>query len=161
MLMPTVAKSYTYDTSAIAATPAALLRGIKDRLLAMGVPATVDYSSRGSAGNVGVKGDGVDRWTADSHLLWGTGNHSWFVLNLPTALGVGGNAPQLLFDTAYSSTLQINVLLSAGAGFTGGTISARPTATDEMSLQTNATNWCVSTGSMSVTRDVIQSTDGQ
>jgi hypothetical protein len=85
-------------------------------------PWTVHSSSDGVS-NFGA----ADYWTAWTNLLWGTGNHSWIVFNLPSGV-------QVKFDQKYTNAnCEDNwVCFSPGALYTGGSLSAAPTATDEV-----------------------------
>lgn len=79
-------------------------------------------------------GDDVDRWVTSANLVWSTGNHSWIVLERV-------DGAQLLLDLDKSSSDQVFAYWSASAGFTGGTISVRPTATDEIEIVTHASGY--------------------
>jgi len=81
------------------------------------------------------------------------------VIKFPNLGGAGGNA-QLLIYNFQSTTLSGSIVFSPSAGFTGGSTSAVPSATDQITLvsgtlleQNNTTNraYRVST---------VQSTDG-
>lgn len=118
-----------------------LLLLIKDILIGFtSNPWTVDYSCTGVV--AGTVGDGVDRWSVYTDLLWGTGAHSWIVLNLP-----GGQ--QLLLDQDYTTATCESMVtrVSPGGLFTGGTTTTRPTATDETEVCYNTSDalsvfWC-------------------
>jgi hypothetical protein len=127
-----------------------LMMAIKNQLVASGTsdvgptpggaitPWVVEYSCDGST--AGSAGDNVDRWTdANTDLIWNTsGNaHSWMVLS-QAGLGI-----EICIDLIQNSNsndgAELIFVVSAGAGFTGGSTTARPTATDELWLRdTNA-----------------------
>ena len=90
-------------------------------------PWTVKGSSNSSAAGM----DQVDRWSTTSDIVFnnsGSG-HSWIVLG-QTGMGVGF---QLMIACNLSDSWgrYISVFYSPNAGFTGGSTTARPTATDE------------------------------
>jgi hypothetical protein len=84
-------------------------------------PWTVHSSSDGVT-NFGA----ADYWNTWEDLLWGTGNHSWIIFNHPCGA-------QIKFDQKYANTQceDMWVCFSPGALYTGGSLSAAPTATDE------------------------------
>ena len=134
MAVPSVVKTYQFAVNNLSPggiehdRARELLLQIKNILCGFGtLPWDVDYSCTGSV--AGSVGDGVDRWTLYTDLLWGTGAHSWSVLNLP-----GGQ--QLLLDTDFGTTTceDCNILISPSGAFTGGDTSNRPTATDEQAI---------------------------
>lgn len=138
MSLPTLGKTWHYNvnntitTSGTALTDCStLLWSIKQALIGLPVAWTVVGSCNGSAAGM----DGVDRWTAASSLTWtnaSTGARSWIVLK-NTAVATNF---QLVIECRSSSTLGVsmNAAVSMSAGFTGGTTTARPTATDEVIL---------------------------
>lgn len=95
---------------------------------------TVAYSCDSST--AGTAGDGVDRWTAATNLVTASGAHSWIVLK-NTHVDQGGNF-QVCIDLPNTDGTQgfgfAAIIVSRTAGFTGGTTSSRPTATDEFVL---------------------------
>lgn len=121
-----------------------LLMDIKDQLVAAGTsnvgpstggmitPWVVEYSCDGIT--AGSAGDNVDRWGTVASLQWDTtGNaHGWMILS-NTGVGI-----EICFDLIQNSDSSdgayMTVVVSAGAGFTGGSTTARPTATDELSI---------------------------
>lgn len=121
-------------------------------------PWTVVSSSDGSVA------DTNDNWTSTGSLNWGNGGtRSWIVLK---QTGVSSNF-QVCFEldaTGYGgeSTGRSRVVISNADGFTGGSTSARPTATDEFVI------WDVTSGAFPFSDagpfqavvHVQQSTDG-
>lgn len=91
-------------------------------------PWTVRYSCDSVA--AGSAGDGVDRWDSDTDLVWhGTGAsaHSWMVLRQDaTGMEV---LISCIGNPSYGNGLK--VAISPSAGFTGGSTTADPTATDD------------------------------
>lgn len=85
------------------------------------------WEVKGSSDSVTAGMDGVDRWTNYTKVVWG-GNFSWIVLRKPNAGGAGKNF-EVMIAPYPGNTLFIYVYYS-WAGFTGGTINTRPTATD-------------------------------
>lgn len=89
---------------------------------------TVDYSCDGTT--AGVKGDGVDRTTGNWVFSTGpTVAHTWIVLKNSVS------GAELLFSGASGSgtTGSIwNFAWSPAAGFTGGSATAEPSATDQI-----------------------------
>lgn len=79
-----------------------------------------------------------DLWVDADDLVWSTGNHSWIVLKQP---GILSNF-QLCLDLSRPATVEMDVVVSEAAGFTGGTKSARPTATDEVYVRNNGKWGC-------------------
>ena len=90
---------------------------------------TVAGSSDGTTAGM----DATDRWVAYTDLTWNTGNHSWIVLTR----AAGG---QIVIDLDISSATpqQAFIYASVSGGFTGGSISARPTATVVIRLRTTS-----------------------
>jgi hypothetical protein len=145
---------------AITTTHARLLRSIKNTLLAFG---TLPWTVVGSSNSVAAGLDAVDRWAADGNLVWANeGNaHSWIVLK---QTGIGSNF-QLLINCSPADTWNrvVNVIASPNAGFTGGSTTARPTATDEVDLNVSNNEYWAGSHSADgqFVYHVMQSTDGQ
>lgn len=68
----------------------------------------------------------ANTWTS---IVTSGGAHSWFVLKSPIAIG----PYYIILDYNTGSASQLNIWMSKAAP-TGGTTSARPTATDEMQI---------------------------
>lgn len=96
-------------------------------------PWEMDYSCDGTT--AGTPGDAVDRVTDATDFVWNTvgSAHSWYVIVHQNFFGVS-DPLYMLVDFTYSASSQrngaIGIYLSQ-AGFTGGSTTARPTATDE------------------------------
>lgn len=141
--MPLPAHSKTWQFSVNNARPTSgtvltdsqgLLMALKNGLKGFAQnPWTVRYSCNSTT--AGVAGDGVDWWSVNNSLVWQTADtgtaRSWIVLR-----NVDGC--EVLLETRNASTAAggrgIRVVFSANAGFSGGTTSTRPTATDEVVL---------------------------
>lgn len=133
MSLPILAKTWQQAHNAIAAQGSGttdlqrgLRVGIVNALLGFGTPPTVVGSSDSSTSNM----TGTNLWTADNKLVWGAGAHSWIVLKF------GSTKFHLCIDLNSASVGQITAVVTTDvAGFaTGGTTSARPTATNEVPL---------------------------
>lgn len=175
MSLPTLAKTWQFNinqtiaaTGTIAGTNSALLLALKNSLTGFGSnPATVDHS-RGSS-TAGTPGDGVDRWSSASDVIFASAgtSHSWIVLKFA---GVASNFQLLISASsegngAYSSgNWTVSMFVSRSAGFSGGTTTARPTATDEQELGRygSAAKWNASASIADATHrlHVMMSTDG-
>lgn len=142
--------------ASVTATHQKLVKSIIDALLALSIlPPTVRYSCNGTT--AGTAGDGVNRWSTDSSLVWaGSGAHSWMVLRFS---GITSTF-EVCFDLLNSNTYVMTIVMSQSAAFTGGTTSARPTATDEVVLL-SAGNYGAATTAIQHRFSVLQSTDGQ
>lgn len=164
MALPVPDKTWQFDVNQIMpdlgsqlTSGRRLMRTIKNSLVGFGSnPWTVRYSSNSAV--AGTAGDGVDRWTADTDLVWAAGNHSWIVLR---QTGIATNF-ELCIDLNFGTIYNASLIASPSAGFTGGTISARPTATDEFSVSVQ-NGWGLNGGATANAGalHVMQSTDGQ
>jgi hypothetical protein len=88
----------------------------------------------------GTTGDGVDLIASISDLVQNNAgsSHAWFVVR---STGLASNFQVLVScESADSDSKILTVYFSVNAGFTGGTTTARPTATDEVPLLL-AANW--------------------
>ncbi|RTL06470.1 hypothetical protein EKK58_05815 [Candidatus Dependentiae bacterium] len=118
--------------------------------------ATVRYSCNSTV--AGSAGDGVNRWASLTDLVWNNAGsaHSWMVLRMY-------NTAELLISCEGSAVNGQNLVVatSPSAGFTGGTKTARPTATDERVIVNNTTWGGVVNSDASVKVHLLKSTDGQ
>jgi hypothetical protein len=96
---------------------------------------TVDYMADSLV--AGTKGDGIDRWDAIGDLQWDRegDDHAWVVYN------AGSGGVQVLINLNNQELISENTVpeyitcyVSSSAGFTGGTLQNRPTATDEFQI---------------------------
>ncbi len=174
MSLPTLAQSWYFRGNfAIAATGTAIntnrtiLKWIVDTLTstsnwvdgngASATPAnpmTVRYSC--DSVTAGTVGDGVNRWAAISNLVWNTEGsaHSWIVLRF-----ADGSQLLLACQAAAVTGINLAIYLSPSAGFTGGTTTARPTATDQIAVLPSTT-WTFLTTDASVKVHMLLSVDG-
>lgn len=93
--------------------------------------------------------DGVDRLLAHGNIV----TNAWIVLRQP------GTGIQVCFFFTANATA-MTVVMSPAAGFTGGGLGARPTATDEIVI-INAVQWCSDLTNLRVHAHVGHSTDGK
>ncbi len=134
MALPTLSKTWqhsinqavTAQGSAIA-TEKRIFRTIKNLLIGF---ASNAWTVRGSGNATTGALDAVDRWTTDADLTKNTaGNaHSWIVLR---QTGIATNF-EICIDLASATANTATLVVSPAAAFTGGTNTARPTATDEI-----------------------------
>lgn len=157
MTAPTPAKTWEFAINGTAAGAdgdamrADLLLAIKDSLVDNGTfttPWVVDYSC--DSATAGTAGDEVDHWAANSDVVWDSSGsaHSWVVLRQTDYFGTGTHL-YLLLDCSQNSSLEYSAALGvycSRVGFTGGSTTARPTATDELevlaaSTVASSSNW--------------------
>lgn len=103
---------------------------------------TVDHSCDSTT--AGTPADGVDRWVTAGNLVWDRpiDPHSWIVFNT----GINGGSGQVLIDLDNNNSSSVNsvpesirVSISPGGLYTGGTTTAAPTASDEVTELTRGT----------------------
>jgi len=120
-------------------------------------PWTVVGSCDGSSNFDNIPATSNDYWVAATNLIWGTtGNHSWIVLK---QTGVGSNF-QICIELKGVVPYYAVIAFSASAGFTGGALNARPTATDEV-VVINSQDWHWGNTNYAPALHVMQSTDGE
>jgi hypothetical protein len=173
--LPTLAKTWQFDinktiaaTGTIAGTNSALLLSLKNSLKGFGSnPATVDHSCSSTV--AGSPGDGVDRWATAANIVFASAGvaHSWMVLKFA---GIASNFQVLISAStegngAYSNVnWTVSMFASRSVGFTGGTTTARPTASDEQEIGRygSGTKWNANSGISDSTMrlHVMMSTDG-
>lgn len=157
MSLPALVKTYQISklnqtvtaTGVILTTLQNVLYGIVQALTTFGSNPWVEVSSCDSTAT------GTGKWSAANKLIWGSGAHSWIVLK---QTGLGGTGCQICIECITNFSWQITVAVSFGAGFTGGSTTARPTATDEKVLISSG-QWAPSADN-NVVYHVLQSTDG-
>jgi hypothetical protein len=88
-------------------------------------------------------------------LTWAAGGtaHSWIVLKQPAT------SAQVLIACSNANSTNLNVSVSPSVGFTGGTTTADPTATDSFALLTNAA-WGANAAAASYKLHGLQASDG-
>lgn len=170
--MPVPTPDKTWDASrnnSISAQGSALathrrvMRTIKNALITSSFTKEMTvWGSNNGAGTFG-NNDGVDRWSADSNLVWAIAgsNHSWIVL---TQNGINTNTA-LCIDLNNASDGTASFIVSPSAGFgsanggADGTATARPTATDEIAV--SALSWAGGQSDVAYVVHTFISTDGQ
>jgi hypothetical protein len=174
MTLPVLAKTWQFNINqtiglgTILLNRAALLFAIKSSMTGFASnPWTVAYSCDSST--AGTAGDGVDHWTTAANVVFGTSTaaHSWIVLK---QTGIASNFQVLISaspeaGSISSSSYVISIYISPSAGFTGGSTTTRPTATDEVTMLTCGINggpgFGGTTPGTAATRvQALQSTDG-
>lgn len=164
--LPTLTKTWQFSVNnSTGATGTAIdvnrtwTRTVKDALLAFASnPWTMRYSC--NSVTAGTAGDGVDRITTNANLVWANAGsaHSWMVLR---QTGIATNFELLIScENANASGATLLVVTSPSAGFTGGTTTARPTATDEIAQTNPASAWGITTNT-AMRWHLWESTDGQ
>jgi hypothetical protein len=78
-----------------------------------------------------------DLWSSDASVIYGSSGspHSWIVLQRTDV------AFELLLDVNHGSVYNYGTVVISRSGFTGGTVSNRPTATDAVYVIGTATNY--------------------
>jgi hypothetical protein len=166
MALPTPTKTWQFNANnAQAALGSAttdnktLILAIKNAMVGFGTqPYTVGYSC--NSVTAGTVNDGVDRITTIANIVTNTaGNaHSWIVLKQS---GISSGFQLLIaFDSGTLALTAITVRFSPAAGFTGGTTTANPTATDQVTL-ISSQSWGGQVGDVAYRWTVMQSSDGQ
>lgn len=135
------------------ATERRLLRTIKNLMIGF---ANSPWSVRGSSNGTTAGMDQVDRWSSDGDIVKNSAGsaHSWIVLR---QTGIGTNF-EACIDMNSGSTGLASVIVSPSAGFTGGSTTARPTATDE-SVLISSSQWSSAVDAQHQIH-AMQSTDG-
>ena len=161
MTVPTNQKTWptTYLNQAVAAQGSAdatsklLIRTLKNSLIGF---ASNPWTVRGSSNSVAAGMDQVDRWSANSNLVWNSEGsaHSWIVLR---QTGIATNFELCINCT--STAPGFGCFISPSAGFTVGSTTARPTATDSITLQADNTVWAGADAAHVLS--VFVSSDGQ
>jgi hypothetical protein len=91
-----------------------------------------------------------------NNLIWTGGIHSWIVLR---QTGLVANC-ELCIDLGNADSRYGSIVISRSAGFTGGSTTTRPTATDEIALVSNASFWGTPDSGFNSKLNVQMSTDG-
>lgn len=162
MPLPVLSKTWQFSVNqavpaagSVELTAAALWLVVKNSLKGFG---TLPWSVRGSSDSVAAAMDTTDRWIAAGNLVWANPGapHSWIVLR---QTGVATNF-EICIAADAAGYGNVTIAVSAGAGFTGGGTTARPTATDEfVLLSSGALGWSNLDADHVV--HAMQSTDGQ
>ena len=174
MSLPTVTRSWqfavnqSFAMSGLAQTRA-ILRALKNQLIGAGGLTWTDGSGAtitpagawtvvGSSDSSTAGLDGVDRWAADSNLVWNAGGsaHSWIVLQ---QAGISTTFQMLIaLDVSSGAGTSLSIVVSHNA-FTGGSVTANPTATGSNTV-IGATTYGVGTAG-TLRLHVMRSADGQ
>jgi len=142
MALPTLSKTWQISANntvtaqgTAAATDQYIWWVIKNLLIGFG---TLPWVVRGSSNSSTAGLDAVDRWTTSANIVKATSGspHSWIVLR---QTGIATNF-ELCIDANHPVAYIGSIIVSPSAGFTGGTTTARPTATDEIVL-ISTTTW--------------------
>lgn len=137
-----------------------VLLGIKNALIGF---ATNPWVVKGSSSSVAAALDGVDRWSTISNLVWANagGAHSWIVLEQGGVYTSGANKYQICIECANASAAGnlLTVIISNSAGFTGGSTTNRPTATDEYVYSSSA--WLTNASVGPIIYNAQQNTTGE
>lgn len=160
MALPTKEKTWQFtlnQTIPIADTPLIqsqkILWAIKEAMKGFASnPWVVVSSSNSSSAGVG------DNWTTFANVVFNSGNHSWIVLQQD---GIATGFQLLIDNNSAAIGYPSNFYVSPSAGFTGGNISTRPTATDELYLYGANRLWGGTNVYPGGSVSVLQSTDGE
>jgi len=164
MALPTLSKTWVFNLNnaqaaqgSVLACNQAVMFALVNALIATGKWA-VYYSCSSTV--AGAAGDGVNRWASPANLVWNAAGtpHSWMVLR-NTSLASGNY--QLLLELGTDG---VNFYLTAkksnNAGFTGGSTTAVPTATDQINILVG-NNWGQLSVNAAMRWSVEVSNDGQ
>lgn len=111
-------------------------------------PVTVVGSSDSATAGMG----GASRIITAANIVPGAGAHSWVVLRWVSGL-------QICLDWNSNDGWLVSMVISPSAGFTGGTVNARPTATDEVvNMTVQHFTWGNAIGTMHI--QAVHSNDG-
>lgn len=134
------AVSLSYSGATPAAMRQSLLRGLKNQWIGAGTY-TDDEGSADSIDDPwtvvrssdSVSAANSDLWDADADLVWAAEGvaHSWIQLRHLNYFGTGNPLDMLLVCGPASTQNATLAVVFSRAGFSGGTITARPTAADE------------------------------
>src|SRR5271166_2429785 len=110
-----------------------------------------------SSNSVAVAGAGGN-WASFANLIWANAGtaHSWIVLE---QVGVGSNL-QVLIDLNSTFSFVISVSMSPNAGYTGGSTTTAPTATDAVPILVSTSWGGDAGGNVTYKLHAMQSTDG-
>ena len=167
MALPTLVKTWQFavnqtlaSTGTLAGNDQQLLYTIKSLLTSFASsPWIVDSSSNAQqpapAVFTGSAGAG-DRWASPADCTRPVigAEHGWIVLRQP------GTGMQICIDLPTATNFSITLAVSYAAGFTGGTTTARPTATDEVILL-NVHSYAYNGAAVQFQVHAMQSDDGE
>lgn len=140
MALPTLSKNWEFSVNIAAASSTDDETDCDETILAMkdaltdGVTFTVPWTVALSSD--GTTTDASDLWADIGDIVHAAAPtaHSWIVLEAPSGF-------QLCFDTGFTNSLpeRWGVYYSPSGGFSGGSTTARPTASDEVELSSSTT----------------------
>lgn len=122
--------------------------------LFLGSPAP-GFTCSGTSDSVTAGLDGVNRLVTKANVVAAAGAHSWSVVKNTI------NGCQYCFDfNSATGPWLMTFVWSPGGLFTGGSTTARPTATDETVVR-SAANWFIGNNTNKVNISIWHSEDGQ
>lgn len=123
---------------------------------------TVPWIIKGSSNSVAGAMDNVDRWLAVANII-GVGAaptaHSWIVFEIPE-LHATDNVQVCIDLVGSTNHYMASIYVSPAAGFTGGSNTNRPTATDESTAVSTGAILNITDSTTSRQVYVCKSTDG-
>ena len=160
-LLPTLVKTWQFAVNQT--VPAQTTQIETDKLLMLTIKdilkgfASAGWTCSGSSDSVTGAMDAVDRWVTTANLVkqFAGVAHSWIVLR---QTGIATNF-ELCIDLNSSLTDRGSIIVSPAAGFTGGSNTNRPTATDEIIL-INTTSYTFDTYNTTFQVHAMMSDDG-
>lgn len=180
MAYPTIQRTWQYQVNVVVAaggtqliTAQTIWRTLKDILKGSGtwtnrngetVASLANWTVSGSS-NAGTAGmDGVDRWTNNAALVWADSGEarSWIVLRQP---GIHAQSEILFALEGFVSAVPeaATTAASPSVGYTGGSTTSRPTATDAIGMTSglnSASPGLVPNTNVGVVLHVMKSSDG-
>lgn len=165
MALPSLQKSWQFSTNN-AYTAAATVKASYEQLVYAIKVILTGFSTNPwtvvSSSNA-VSAGAADYWTSASSVNFqNSGSRSWIVLK---QTGLGSNVQLLMtYHASQSPTTGefFQFYLSPSVGFTGGTVSANPTASDSFLIQTNQYGTFSTPGAaFAFNMHGMQSTDGE
>jgi hypothetical protein len=158
--LPAVEKTWQFDVNNVVSVGSAqglhrtwIMRAVTALVNFGSSPWTVVGSSSGPGGSAAL--DGVNRWSGSPGNIQ---PGAWIVLQQD---GISSG-----FQLCWQNTLEFpadfrnEMTVSPSAGFTGGGLTTRPTATDEVVITTVATT-DITSNTNDITVNVVQSDDGE
>jgi len=152
MALPTLQKTWQFDLNRVGGAAVSQAQDYAEHLLSVKnalkgfaiLPWTVSSSSDGTTA------DSNDNWTVWGDLVWGTSTRSWIVLKAP-----GSEGYEICIDLNRFFPYRLDIVWSPSGAFGAGTITARPTAADEIVLHSDW-NWIAVDGYWGTTATKIQ-----
>jgi hypothetical protein len=130
-------------------TVKSFLRTLKNDLI------TAGFSHVASSDSVSTS-TSTDLWDSDSDIVASTGDHSWIVLaNNSISSGL-----QICIDLATSDPSSMRFYLSENS-YSGGSVSSKPTAINEVEVTVGANYWTAQSTGYSRQYNMFYSSDGQ